>query len=90
MQLQLWMDTYSSYIQFLLVGGRGEHLPPNLQPSPLMLHAVNLIIIALNCVSGDLKFKIFWGETPRLPLVYLPLVWASPKHIFLDRKNPDK
>ncbi len=25
--------------------------------------------IALNCVSDDLKFKLFWGRTPRPPLV---------------------
>ena len=33
--------------------------------------------IALNCVSGDLKFKIFWERTPGPPPASLAS-WAVP------------
>ena len=55
-------------------GGRaGGKLPPKPSSSPCNV-AYCEPYIALNCVSGDLKFKSFWGRTPRPPLACLTLI----------------
>ena len=45
--------------------------------------------IALNCISGNLKFKIFWGRAHEPPASLVsravPLPELSPKQKFLDR-----
>ncbi len=63
----------STVAGFYPVRGKGEaspqtsQLPPNLQPSPPPNVACCEPYIALNCVYGDMKLKIFWGRTPRPP-----------------------
>ena len=50
--------------------------------------------IALNCVSGNLKFKIFWGRTPgpsaSLASQTVPSPELPPKQKFLDRTLLDQ
>ncbi len=51
-------------------GGAGGKLIPKLPSFPPNVACCEPYI-ALNCISGDLKFKIFWGKTPRPPLAHV-------------------
>ena len=89
----LWILDKNDTSGFYPVGGAGGKLLgknfklPSFPPKPSSFPPY----IALNCVSGDLKFKIVPGGEPPDPP---PLVWHlglcprlsfPPKQIFLDR-----
>ncbi len=59
----IYMYNTSWQLQNTRVLSSGGELPPKLPSFPPNVACCEPYI-ALNCVSGDLKFKIFWGEPP--------------------------